>query len=112
MLKMAFVSARYYAGLQLACESDMTGRDHADYLTVINESREKTHVLGIPFAIIHINPEMFSLWCGNEKTTRDDLLHYAGSTCFVQRMMRDDSGKPVFPESSAVTAEFVAAHTQ
>jgi len=113
ILKMAFVSERHYPDLQLACESDVVGRSYADYLMMINEYREESRALGVSFEIVHVNPQTFSLWCGDKKATWDELLHYAGSTCSVPRMVRDDSGKLFFPESPAVAGTgFVAAHSQ
>jgi hypothetical protein len=80
VLRIAFVSERQYPALKRVCEPEVVGRNYADYLMIINEYREESRMLGIPFEIIRINPETFALWCGKKKASWADLLRYAGST--------------------------------
>lgn len=103
VLKVAFVSEKHYPALQLACEPDVVGNNYADYLMIINEQREESKMLGIPFDIVRINPETFALWCGKKKATWEDLLRYTGSTFPEPINPAGHSGKFFFAKRPGTT---------
>jgi hypothetical protein len=99
ILKIAFVSEKHYPALSRACEPGVIGKNYADYLMMINECREESRALGIPFEIIRINPDTFALWCGKKPATWADLLHYTGSVFPGKEQITEDVERLFFRNS-------------
>lgn len=96
VLKIAFVSEKHYPALLRVCGPGVIGTNYADYLMMINERREESKALGVPFEIVRINPDTFALWCGKKPATWADLLHYTGSVFPGHEQATEDAEKLFF----------------
>lgn len=77
ILRIPIVTKSNYRDLKKLCEANVLGKDHEDYLRIIDQTLEHAKLLQIKTVRVNIDPPQFAHWLDGRKAKRLDLLHYA-----------------------------------